>query len=240
MAFPTLSPPRRRLQLPRPPRLVAALYALDGVVLLLAVAGFAASAAAGEPRWGMVRLGDESNLPTWYSSAQLLLVALGLGALALRDVRRRLVGTWPLLLAPAFFLLLSFDEAAMLHERLGDLIRHHTGVGSGLRTGPWMFVYAPAALLVLGTTFRAYRPYWRGRRLLVGLTLLGLAVYGGSAVGLEFAANFVAEGSLAQKGLGFGEEIGEIVGVTTLLWAVLLLLRGEGVRLEPGVRRLPE
>jgi hypothetical protein len=238
--LPTLAPPRRRLRLLRPSPLVAALYALDGLMLALAVAGFVVSAAAGEPRWGLVRLGDESNLPTWFSSAQLLLVALGLGLLAARDVRRPLLRTAPLLLGPAFFLLLSLDEVAMLHERLGDWVKAETGAGDGLRTGPWMFVYAPLALLMLGAALRAYRPYWRGRRGVIILALAGVALYGAAAVGLEFAANFVVEGSLAQKGLGFAEEIGEMVGATTLLWAVAVLLRWEGVRIEPGIRRAPD
>ena len=234
---PTLASPRRP-QTFRPPPLIAGLYVLDGLMLVLAVAGFVVSEVAGEARWGLVRVGDESTLPTWFSSAQLLLIGLGLGLIALRDVRRRLARTWPLLIGPSLFFLFSLDEAALLHERLGDLMQR-SGIGSGLRTGPWMFADAPAVLLALAAALGAYRPYWRGRRLLIVLALAGMAVYGASAVGLEFAANFVTEGSLAQKGLGLAEEIGEMVGATTMLWAVLVLLRGEGMRIEPGIRRAP-
>ncbi|HLT47995.1 MAG TPA: hypothetical protein VK002_12250 [Rubricoccaceae bacterium] len=219
-----LAPPSIGL---RPPPLVAGLYLGDLLVAALAVIGFLVAGAGGAD---FVAVGEESNLPTWYTSSQLLLVALGLGLLAARDIRRDSLRTWPLLLGPAFFLLLSLDEAAMLHERLGDWFMAETSAGEGLRTGPWMFVYAPLAALVFGAAVRAYWPYWRGRRLLVGLVLAGVVVYGASAVGLEFVANFVGEGSLAQKGLGFAEELGEMVGVTTLLWGVAVLLRWEGVR----------
>lgn len=224
--IPTLAPPPTRRRLLAPPPLVLGLYLGDVLMAALAVAAFLFGGAKG---WPFVDLGAESNLPAWFSSSQLLVVALGLGLLAARDVRLRRPQTWPVLLGPAFFLLLSLDEAAMLHERLGDWLEADTGAGAGLRTGPWMFVYAPLAGLALLATLRAYRPYWRGRRLLIGLALAGLAVYGFSAVGLEFAANFVAAGSMAQKGLGFFEEIGEMVGMTTLVWAVAVLLRNEGV-----------
>ena len=230
----TLDPPAR--QAFRPPPLVAGLYLADLAVAALAVFGFVL-AAVGLADGTFLKVGEETNLPTWYSASQLLLAGLLLLPLVARDVRRAAVGSWPLLLGPVFFFFLSLDEAAMVHERLGDWLQAETGAGAGLRTGPWMFVYVPIILVVLWATVRAYRPYWRGRPRLIGLAVAGVAILGLSAVGLEFVANFVGEGSAAQKALGFAEEVGETLGVTTLVWAVVELLRAEGVRVDTGTAR---
>jgi hypothetical protein len=225
---------------PRPvlPPLVVALLAADAAMALAAGAGFVFGSHGG--LWDLVRLGEESNVPTWYSSSQLLLIALLLAPLAVRDVRLRAPRTWPLVLVPAFFALLSLDEAAMLHERLGDWARQEAHVGEGLRTGPWMFVYGPLIGALLLAAFHAGWPYLRGRRRALRLLGVGVVAFGVVAVGFEFAGNFVAEGSLAQKGLGFLEEIGEMAAATLLAWGALEVVRLEGVAVSLGAPGRPE
>jgi hypothetical protein len=190
--------------------------------------------------WDLVRLGEESNIPTWYSSGQLLLIALLLVPLAVRDVRLRAPRSWFFVLIPAFFALLSLDEAAMLHERLGDWVQAEAHVGEGLRTGPWMFVYGPLVGALLLAVVHAARPYLRERRGVLRLLGVGVVAFGVAAVGFEFAGNFVPEGSLAQKGLGFLEEVGEMAAATVLMWGALEVVRLEGVKVMLGTSRRPE
>ena len=100
-----------------------------------------------------------------------------------------------------------------------------------------MFIFVP---LVAAVGVVAVRTFWlfiadKPAALLV--TALGVLLFGASAVGLEVLGNLAAEGSLFHKALGFAEEIGEMVGVTLLLWGALLVARGEGVWLgveQPG------
>ena len=64
----------------------------------------------------------ESNVPTWFSQAQFLAAGAVCAAVALRDDEARTA--WLLLAATMTFF--SFDEVAMIHERLED--RHGTEV----------------------------------------------------------------------------------------------------------------
>lgn len=200
--------------------------------LAIAVAAVVAFVVGGE--WDLLKVGEESNLPTWFSSIQLFVIGLVLGTIALRDIERRRPETWTLAAVPLLFWFLSLDEVAMLHERIGNLIQAETGLGSGWRTGPWMFFFLPLIGLLALVAAWQFWPYLRGRREAIGLLGVGLAVLVFAAVGLEFTANFVAEGSLAHKGLGFAEEYGEMVAATLMLWGAVMVVRAEGIRLESG------
>ena len=146
--------------------------------------------------------------------------------------------TWPILLLPAFFLLLSLDEAAMLHEQVGNAIAGGYGLGSDLITGPWMFVMAPLYGLLAWITFRAAKPYLKGRPRIVALGLAGGAMFAISAVGLEYAANVAgAEAVQVRQVLSLFEEVGEMAAATTLLWSVTLLLAAEHIGISFNERR---
>lgn len=203
--------------------------------LAIAVAAVGAFVVGGE--WDLLKVGEESNLPTWFSSIQLFVIGLVLATIALRDIERHRPETWTLAAVPLLFVLLSLDEVAMFHERIGNLIQAETGLGSGWRTGPWMFFFLPLIGLLAVVAAWQFWPYLRGRREAIRLFGVGLAALVFAAVGLEFTANFVAEGSLAHKGLGFAEEYGEMVAATLMLWGALVVVRSEGIRLESGTPR---
>ena len=214
----------------RPPRPILALYAIDIALGGLAVVVFLVRAAQGLPPVDFFRIGTESNLPTWYASSQLLLIGLLLIPLVYRDVQVQRKSTWPILLLPAFFLLLSLDEAAMLHEQVGNAIAGGYGLGADLITGPWMLVMAPLYGLLAWFTLRAAKPYLKGRPGIVALALAGGALFALSAVGLEYAANLAgAEAVQVRQVLSLFEEVGEMAGATTLLWSVTLLLAAEHI-----------
>lgn len=201
-------------------------------VLAISLASLVAFAMGGH--WDLLKLGEESNLSTWFSSTQLSLIGLVLATIAMRDVDSRQIATWSIALVPFFFFFLSLDEVAMLHERLGAWVGASSGLGAELRTGPWMFVFAPLAGLLALAAAASFWPYLRHRPDALLLFAAGITLLACSAVGLEFAANFVEEGSLLQKALGFLEEIGEMAAGTLMLWGALIVTRAEGIRLELG------
>lgn len=89
----------------------------------------------------------ESNVPTWYSSALLLgcAVLAGLLAALARRAGSRDAGAWTGL--AAVLALLSLDEIAVLHERLGGPAG---GVLGDAARGPLRFAWVvPGVLLVL-------------------------------------------------------------------------------------------
>lgn len=183
----------------------------------------------------LVDLDGEANLPTWYSSAQLLVLALLLGAFAVinRDSHVR----WSLFGLPALCLVLSLDEVAQIHEGLGLKSDVLLAVGARedsvvVRTGIWMFLLGPPFLIVVALLWRAFVPFLQGRARVVRLYIVGFVVYAGSALGIEILANFVGPGGLASVVQVVCEELGEMLGVTLLVWATLELLASYDIRVR--------
>jgi len=219
------------------------LSAIPSPVIAFAVGGALVAFAAIVSRWSgadlpLLKVGEESNIPTWFSSAQLFAIGLVLSVVAARDFTMRHPRSLLLPAAPALFLFLSLDEVAMIHERLGRWLLS-LGIGTGLHSsGPWMFVFVPFVGVLAAISAWALWSYLRGRRVVLALAVSGVLVFGFAAVGLEFAANFVPENSLRQSALVFTEEYGEIAAATLLLWSALLITRYEGIRLEMGSCRV--
>lgn len=229
-----MRPPRPVM---RPPRFILALFAFDLSLGLLAGLGHVVATRLGVEGIDFVRLGVEANLPSWYSASQLLLVAVAFGLAAGRAVQER--RAWLALAPAAFFVLLSLDEGAQLHERLGWWAEATFGVGSGLITGPWMFVAVPLYGVLALSVFRAVWPLVRGRTEVLALGTVGCALFVVAAAGIEGLGNLTApDAFMVRRVLGVFEEVGEMIAATTLLWAGWALCRAEGVRIafgpEPG------
>ena len=217
----------------RPPRFILVLFAVDVSLGLLAGLGHVAATLLGVEGIDFVRLGVEANLPSWYSASQLLLVSLAFGGAAARAVHER--RAWLALAPAAFFALLSLDEGAQLHERVGWWAEATFGVGSGLITGPWIFVAVPLYGALALSVGRAVWPLVRGRRDVLVLGTAGCALFVVAAAGIEGLGNLTAPDSfMTRRVLGVFEEVGEMIAATTLLWAGWALARAEGVRLAFG------
>lgn len=198
--------------------------------------------ALGHPYWTFTRLVDldrEANLPTWYSSGQLLVLGLLLGVFAVIRTNRRAIRSWPLFALPALCLALSLDEVAQIHEWLGRKsdVFFATGTRQGSlvpRTGIWMFLLGPPFLIVVALLWRAFSSSLRGRERVVRLYLVGFFVYAASALGIEILANVVSPDGLAAVVQVVCEEVGEMLGVTLLVWATLELLASYDIHIRVG------
>jgi hypothetical protein len=185
----------------------------------------------GTPRelYDLFDLNGEGNLPAWFSSLQLALVAIGFWALAARRRATQRPSRSFLQASGGFFLLLSIDEAAMLHER----ITH----AAGSRYIDWVPAYAAnhigetfvCVIVLLGCIVFAY-PHIRGLCLIsskatlifaagCGVYLIGAAVL--ETIGYEVlcksTANFFCLAEIAT------EEFFEMLGASLILHSVLLL-----------------
>jgi len=185
----------------------------------------------------LLDLDGEANLPTWYSSMQLFLVAVFFAVFADHKFARPNRATWLLWVWPFVFAMLSIDEVARIHEWLGgksDIFlpggtRTHTLFRS---TGIWMFLLGiPFFLFMLGLIYSS-RQYFREHAPVLKKLWLGLAVFVGSAVGIETIANFVANAGAGQVIEIFFEELGEMIGETFFLWAAYELLVSSGLTLK--------
>jgi hypothetical protein len=215
---------------------------VPGVVQVFYVADFALSLAyllnvgAGRPFGKLTALLDldgESNLPTWYSSIQLFVVAVLLGFFAYRTFEKSRISSWLLSLLPLVFVVLSIDEVAEIHEWLGkksDVLlpggtRGNTPFGE---TGIWMFLIGIPFLAFMVFLIRSVRVYFRNKPGVLRKFVLGMLIFVGGAAGMDTAANFVVIGSRAHVLEILMEELCEMLGVTTILWATCDLLRGYG------------
>lgn len=204
-------------------------WILVGVNLLMGVANvvtFAVTRYWNLEPISMFRLSDEANVPTWWSSSQLLMIGVLLAILARRLIERREPRAWVMVLPALFFLFLSMDETATIHEAIG----HQWGPES-LRTGMWVTIALPIFIVALAVVVRAVWPFLRGRPGVIRLYALGMGVALFSALGLEMLANLWPDQSMQVSVLVLLEEVGEMMGVTIMLWASARWVSSFGIRL---------
>jgi hypothetical protein len=215
------------------PVLVRVMLVLDLLMGVLYIVSRRARNVIGKPLTAFFDLNGETNLPSWYSASQLALIGGLLVIFATTQLRRGARAAWALMLGGVAFLFLSLDEFTSLHENFGywlDRLRHrrHTAFDE---TGFWMLICAPVFLAVLAALGLGARRYLRGRPAVVFKLVAGAAIFVMAAAGVETLINFVTPGGTAARVLVLLEELGEMIGATTILWGVLELMRSHGVRL---------
>jgi hypothetical protein len=178
--------------------------ALITAVLLITLASLAARVA--KYAWGyegllqplrLFDVGEESNIPTWFSSLQLLLCSVLLAAIAVAQKRRggRYGLHWGVL--SLIFMLLSLDEGATIHEAMGQELERLLGSTTGFEPGGlisffWVVPGAAFMLVVLLAYLRflAHLPGSTRR-----LFLLAGALFVLGALGMEMLSAQVVSAS---------------------------------------------
>lgn len=212
---------------PTPIRLLLACEAVLGALYLLDwVAGHPSAQVT-----RIVNLDGEANLPTWFSSMQLFGLGILLASSAGWTTRWRDRSAWPALAAALLCVAMSCEEVTQVHEWLagrGELLlfgESRKVVRAILpNTGVWMFLFAPPFILASAILWRRFRRTLAGQPAVARKYLLGFSVYVFSVFGLEFVANFVTRGAASDIIATASEELGEMAGVTILIWATLDLL----------------
>jgi hypothetical protein len=169
-------------------------------------------------------LNGEANIPTWWSSAQLL-VSGSLMALVAFSNRRRDHRSWSLAALAGLVILLSVDETACFHERLGSLVDSFLDPRRDVlpKTGYWPFaVGLPAAAFVVWIAATC-SSFLAGAKHSAARFVFALMVFFGGAVGVELLNNV---GSDALRHLMIELEEGlEMIGGSLLVWSALDLVR---------------
>src|ERR671931_1734812 len=135
-------------------------------------------------------LDKEANVPSWFSSALLLTAAAVLALVALDALARN--APWGRHWAglSLVYVVLSLDETAEIHERIGTWLRSHLHLHGPLHYAG--VIPALALALFVGLTYiRFLRALPRGT--LLGI-LVAAAIYITGAAGVEAASGWWAEG----------------------------------------------
>ena len=177
----------------------------------------------------LIDLDAEGNLPTWFSSFQLALIAISFWVLAARTRDSQRPSRRFLRACGGFFLLLSIDETAMMHERITASL--------GSRYIDWVPAYlgnhvveAILYMLILIACLAAAYPHLRGlwhmSRVASMIAAGGCVVYVTGAAVLETVGYKMlsAGASLTLYRVEVAaEEFFEMLGASLILYAVLLL-----------------
>ena len=127
---------------------------------------------------------SEVNLPMWWNVLLLIVAATLMFLVAANTPSRSAAFSWRLIAVIA--LLMSLDDATMLHERLGRVVERFAP-DTGM-TFTWVLLGAPIAAVVILVTFVASR---RLHRTPARLLVSGFVVFLGAAVGFEFLADYL-------------------------------------------------
>ena len=180
-------------------------------------------------------LNSEASIGSWFSSG-LWLVASVLAFAKGQQVRRQKGAAWHWTGLAAVFLLLSLDDAAMLHERIGNILEEQLTLGGALH---WSWVlYGMALVLVVALVFGKFLLTLPRRSLWTFVGAGGLFCAG--ALGLEmYAANAVSSEDGFLPGFGWSasvlvEESLEMLGVIVAIGELLRLLRLGAAAWEPA------
>jgi hypothetical protein len=189
---------------------------------------------------GFVRLfyvDAEANVPTWFSSTQLLLSALALGLIAAAAWRQRRPYAWHWTALAALFAALSLDEAAAIHEITVAPVARALRLGGALTNTAWV-IPAVVVLVLLGVASRRFvrdlRPATRRR------ALVALAVAVAGAVGMELLGGYYSHRhgyeNLPYAMIATVEELLEMLGGALFVhaWLSHLAEEGEELRLHVG------
>jgi len=218
-----------RMPLPRPRVLVAivAALALLGVLAIRLDADGRGGGGWSYHIVGLFHLGRENSVPAWFSAMLLLtngfLMACVAGMDAGHGKRHRQL--WRL--AAALFVLLSLDETASLHERVGALISSRAG---GLH-GMWRFAWVIPGLALVGLLSACYLRFVLDLPPRRQVQLLGATgVYLGGAIGCEMAGGALEDAAGGAHTIAYWstqvlEETLEMSGQIAWMTTLHLLLR---------------
>ena len=172
----------------------------------------------------------ENNIPTYFSGLLLMAAALlsGLVAWTRRRLGRPFGRYWAGLAVG--FAYISVDEVAELHERTISPLRAALEA-DGLLYYTWV-VPAVGILLVLAAVYMRF--FWHLPRRWKGWFAAAGATYVGGAVGVELLGGLYASqydvATFAYALITTVEEGLEMIGIVLFLYAILGLLRTEGMQ----------
>jgi hypothetical protein len=171
----------------------------------------------------LFNLNGEQNLPTWFSSIQLFLIALTLFSIKAPAARYPRDKRLQVRLVAAGFVFLSMDEFIALHERITARAGSMDWVPTFNTHGAWILPYVIIGLLLAWYCRMALVWAWQLEAKAVLLALGGAVLFAIGAVGLELLGYFIDQASTIYEIEIILEEWLEMIGASLILYAALSL-----------------
>ena len=222
--------------LPRPGQFAAIAFALLATLIVLSSIGVALVGQGSSPLVSTfhraVYVDHERNLTTFFNFSLMTVNVVLLAMATSRAARTGSSRRWHWLILGATFLLLSFDEAAQLHERLNAPVKAALDLD-----GPFAFAWVVPGIAFVATFAATFVRFLRSLPPPVALRMvLGGAVYVGGAIGAEMVGAAIGADDVAQRAtIGYvaattTEEAMEMSGLILFASALLAHLRGPAGR----------
>lgn len=173
-------------------------------------------------------LDKEGSLPAWFSSIQLFLIGLVL------LIKSRIVDgnhsptPYFFVIVSLGFIFLSADEAAAIHEKITELLKHIDAIPRfDNNHGIWIFVYLAATLILLLSHVKYCIGMWNYYRKETIIFATGMTVLICGGVVLEIVSyQFLRTGltPISYSIEVIAEEFFEMFGATIVLYGAVLIL----------------
>lgn len=226
-----------------PVALVAMLYGIDFFVCLSSfIATVLMQGVSHEGIYGSIYrffdVNQEENLPSWFSSIQLFMLATLLAIFTWHNFRKNAIAAWVLCFLSGIFVVFSLDEVSGLHERLGPLtdmlfLGGDRSTSAFKQTGVWTFSIGIPVFALLCFLLWQLKPYLVKTPKVFGKYVAGLIIFMAGAIGVETLINFTEDaGYILFFSIGHIEEFLEMAGISTMIWATADLLYSYNLRIS--------
>ena len=173
---------------------------------------------------GFFNVGNDSSIPTWYSSFTILVCAILLMAIAMVKGKTKdpFFRHWAIL--SIIFTAISIDEVAMIHENLSDLIS--LPVDSGFFYYSWVILGIPATIIFVVA-------YWKFvnhlPRQIKYLFLFSGAIFIIGGLGIEMISAYYDSlyqtSNFTYNWIMIAEEFLEMLGIVIFIYALLTYIQ---------------
>lgn len=147
----------------------------------------------GEPSWQITRLIDldtEANIPTWFSSILLFIAAFfAYHCSLLAKTRQNGKTIWQIL--SLGLLVMSCDEVATIHERLGFVINKYIFKFPKPESHTWLLMIGPLAVIIILSIIIRIKKYLKGSTKALRLLTIGVLIYFFGSIVLESTVRFL-------------------------------------------------
>jgi hypothetical protein len=197
----------------------------------------------------LLALDGEGNLPSWYSSVQLLFASAALGIIGLYRRQETNPYGWHWLTLSLLFLCLAIDEASSIHEMAAPPIERWLETAGRLDSvlsivgTPWLLAAIPFTIIV----FLVFVQFlWNLPRATMILFIIGGGLYVAGAVGVEdlaghYLGNPGASETFTYQIMITVEEGLEMLGIVVFLYGLMTYMAMHGLGLDIALthERLP-